>query len=81
MINESYGPAAQTASRRRRTASRLPRLNYRRRRPPRWDHQQLADEIRFLEIAFERRRNPGGVDADVVVQELQRLRRQCDLVS
>ena len=80
MRHEFYCPGAQTARGRRRTASRLPRPDYRRRRPPLWDHQKLADE-RFLEIAFERRRNPGGIDPDVVVEELQRLRRQCDLVS
>lgn len=64
-----------------RAPHRLPRPDYRRRRPLRWDQQQLAAEIGFLELAFGRKRNPHGVDADVVVRELQRLRHQVELAS
>ena len=78
MRKGSYGPGTKTASRRRQPSSRLPRPN---RRPLRWDKQRLSDEIRLLEIAFEGRRNPHGIEPDLVVREMRRLRHLVEIAS
>ncbi len=54
--------------------ARLPRPD-RVKRPARYA-QQLADELFFLELAFEKKRNPNGLEPEVVVRELRRLRHQ-----